>query len=125
MDTDTKEEPLELPEDHPAVVEDRGEEDTARGDSADQDAPKESRDQPAVAEDGGDDPDDDLETEPTTDTPPPEPAADTPPPKPHYKKEVHRLDFAEGPFPALLWRAMQRIGFPLRPRYEAHLYKNA
>jgi hypothetical protein len=26
------------------------------------------------------------------------------------------LDFAEGPFPMLLWRAMQRIGFPLMPR---------
>jgi hypothetical protein len=35
------------------------------------------------------------------------------------------LDFAEGPFPALLWRAMQRIGFPLMPCYEACFYKNA
>jgi hypothetical protein len=35
------------------------------------------------------------------------------------------LDFAEGPFPALLWRAMQRIGFPLMPHYEASLFKNA
>jgi hypothetical protein len=35
------------------------------------------------------------------------------------------LDFAEGPFPALLWRAMQRIGFSLMPHYEAYVFKNA
>jgi hypothetical protein len=35
------------------------------------------------------------------------------------------MDFAEGPFPSLLWRGMQRIGFPLMPHYEACLYKNA
>jgi hypothetical protein len=34
------------------------------------------------------------------------------------------LDFAEGPFPALLWRAMQRIGFPLRQFYEDYVFKN-
>jgi hypothetical protein len=48
-----------------------------------------------------------------------------PPPEPHYEKQIHHLDFAEGPFPALLWRAMQGIGFPLMPRYEASLFKNA
>ena len=103
---------MELPKDHPAAIEDSGEEDTVEGSSAVPDT-AEGEDAP---ENGSEDPDDD-----------PEPAAtaDTPPPEPHYKKEVHRLDFAEGPFPALLWRAMQRIGFPLWPRYEAHLYKNA
>jgi hypothetical protein len=41
-----------------------------------------------------------------------------PPPQTH-------LDSAEGPFPALLWGVMQGIGFLLKPRYEAHLFKNA
>jgi hypothetical protein len=71
----------------------------------------------AMSSSGGDeDPDDDPE---------PADAADQPLPEPHYEKQIHRLDFAEGPFPPLLWRAMQRIGFPLMPRYEAYLYKNA
>jgi hypothetical protein len=70
----------------------------------------------AAPDGGGDDPDDD---------PKPAAAADVPPPEPHYEKELHHLDFAEGPFPALLWRAMQRIGFPLRPCYEASLFRNA
>ena len=112
MDTDTEEVPMELTKDHPAAVEDSGEEDTAGGDSADPDA-AEGEDAP---EDGGNDPDGDPE---------PATAADTPPPEPHYKKQVHRLNFVEGPIPALLWRAIQRIGFPLRSGYEAHLYKNA
>ena len=112
MHTYTEEEPMELPKDHPAAVEYSGEEDAAGGDSADPDA-AEGEDAP---EDGGNDPDGDPE---------PATAADTPPPEPHYKKQVHRLNFAEGPIPALLWRAIQRIGFPLRPGYEAHLYKNA
>ena len=122
VDTDTEEDPMELPEDHPAAVEDSGEEDATGGGSVDsnategEDAPEDGRDEPGTPEDGGDDPDDDPEIEP---------AADTPPPEPHYKKQVHRLNFVEGPIPALLWRAIQRIGFPLRPGYEAHLYKNA
>ena len=73
VDTDTVQEPMELPEDHPAAVEDSGEEDAAGGDSADPDA-VEGEEAP---EDGGDDPDDDPE---------PAAAADTPPPEPHYKK---------------------------------------
>ena len=78
---------------------DSGEEDATGGGSADldategEDAPEDGRDEPATPEDGGDDLDDDTEIEP---------AADTPPPEPHYKKQVHRLNFAEGPFPALL-----------------------
>ena len=89
VDTDTEEKPMELPKDHPAAIEDSGEEDTVEGSSAVPDTP-EGEDAP---ENGSEDPDDD-----------PEPAAtaDTPPPEPHYKKEVHRLDFAEGPFPVLL-----------------------
>ena len=99
VDTDTVQEPMELPEDHPAAVEDSGEEDTIGGDSADpdaaegEDAPEDGSDDPAALEDGGNDPDDE---------PKPAAAADTPPPEPYYKKQVHRLDFAEGPFPALL-----------------------
>ncbi|KAG2657485.1 hypothetical protein PVAP13_1KG160931 [Panicum virgatum] len=122
VDTETEEEPMELPEDHPAAAEDSGEEDTAKGSSPDpdaaegEDAPGDSSDDPAAPEDGGNDPNDDPETATV---------ADTPPPEPYYEKEVHHLDFAEGPIPTLLWRAMQRIGFPLRPRYEAHLYKSA
>jgi hypothetical protein len=120
VDTDTEEEPMELPEDHPDATSDSSE-DAAGGDGADPgaaggDDDEDGEDDP-VAPDGGDeDPDDDPE---------PAVAASPPPPKPHYEKQIHHLDFAEGPFPALLWRAMQRIGFPLMLRYEAHLYKNA
>jgi hypothetical protein len=45
--------------------------------------------------------------------------------EPHYEKQIHHLDFAEGPFPTLLRRAMQRISFSLIPCYEASLFKNA
>ena len=122
-----------LPEDHPATIEDSGERDAAPEDSADPgaaeeepeddggDDPEESEDDGGddldeLEDDGGDDPADDSESAAT---------ADSSPPEPHYERQVHHLDYAEGPFPSLLWRAMQRIGFPLRPRYEAHLYKNA
>jgi hypothetical protein len=113
VDTDTEEEPMKLPEDHLDVAKDSNE-DTAGGDGADPGAvggdDAEEGDDDLAAPDGGDeDPDDDPE----------------PPPEPHYEKQIHCLDFAEGPFPALLWRAMQRIGFPLMPYYEAALVKNA
>jgi hypothetical protein len=114
VDTDTEEEPMELPEDP-------GEENAARGNGADPDAAgeedaEEDGDDLGVPGGGGSDPGDD-----------PEPAAPAPvpPPEPHYEKQIHHLDFAEGPIPVLLWRAMQRIGFPWMPRYEAHLHKNA
>jgi hypothetical protein len=120
VDTDTEEEPMELPEDHPDTTGNNNE-DTAGGDGADPcaaggDDAEDGDDDPAAPDGSDEDPDDD-----------PEPAnvANKPPPEPHYNKQIHRLDFAEGPFPALLWRAMQRIGFPLMPCYEACLYKNA
>jgi hypothetical protein len=110
VDTDTEEEPMELPEDYPDATSGSNEDATGE-DGADSSAVGGDN-----AKDGEEDPDDDLE---------PAVAADPPPPKPHYEKQIHHLDFAEGPFPALLWRAMQRIGFPLMPCYEACLYKNA
>ncbi|RLM55332.1 hypothetical protein C2845_PM10G11430 [Panicum miliaceum] len=121
VDIDTKEEPMELLEDHPDAVEDNGEEDGAGGDGADLgaaggDDAEDGGDDPAAPDGGDDDPDDDPE---------PAIAADVTPPEPHHEKQIHHLDFAEGPFPVLLWRAMQRIGFPLMPRYEASLFKNA
>jgi hypothetical protein len=120
VDIDTEEEPMELPEDHPEVSSGSNE-DPARGDGADPGAAggdeDEDSDDNSTAPDGGDDdPDDDPELAV---------AASPPPPEPHYEKQIHRLDFAEGPFPSFLWRAMQRIGFPLMPYYEACLYKNA
>jgi hypothetical protein len=120
VDTDTEEEPMELLEIHPHVTSDSNE-DAAGGDGADPGAVggdnDEDGDDDLATPDGGDeDPDDDLE---------PAGAASPPPPEPHYEKQIHHLDFAEGPFLALFWRAMQRISFPLMPRYEACLYKNA
>jgi hypothetical protein len=121
VDTDTEEEPIELHEDHPDAAEDSTDDDTAGGDGADPDVAggdnaEDGGDDLAVLDGGDDDPDDDPE---------PATAADVPPPEPHYEKELHYLDFAEGPFPALLWRAMQRIGFSLMPHYEAYVFKNA
>jgi hypothetical protein len=121
VDTDTEEEPMELPEDHPEVSSGSNE-GPAGGAGADSDAAGRDEDDDDGDDDSGapgggdDDPDDD-----------PEPAAATspPPPEPHYEKQILHLDSAEGPIPALLWRVMQRIGFPLMPRYEAHLFKNA
>jgi hypothetical protein len=70
VDTDTEEEPMELPEDHPEVS------------SGSNEGPAGEDPEPAVA----------------TNSPPP--------PEPHYEKQILHLDSAEGPFPALLWRAM-------------------
>jgi hypothetical protein len=119
VDTDTLEEPMELTEDHPDATGDSNK-DAAGGAGADPGATAggnaEDGDDDPVAPDGGDeDPDDDPELAV---------AADPPPPELHYKKQIHRLDFAEGPFAALLWSAMRRISFPLMPCYEACLYKN-
>jgi hypothetical protein len=120
VDTDTEEEPMELPEDPPEVSSGSNE-GPAGGDGANPGATggdeDEDGDDDSDAPDGGDD-DLDNDREPAV-------TASPPPPEPHYEKQIHHLDFAKGPFPALLWRAMQRIGFPLMPRYEAHLYKNA
>jgi hypothetical protein len=117
VDTNTEEEPMELPEDHPDNVGDSEVEDAVGGDGIDLDAAGGDD-----AEDGGDDlamPDGgDDDPEPAT-------VADVPSPEPHYEKQLHHLDFAECPFPALLWRAMQRTGFALMPCYEASLFKNA
>jgi hypothetical protein len=120
VDTDTEKEPMELPEDHPDATSDSNE-DAVGGDGADLgavggDDDEDGDDDPAAPDGGDEDPDD---------VPEPAEAASPPPPEPHYEKQMHRLDFAEGLFPALLWRAMQRIGFPLMPCYEACLYKNA
>jgi hypothetical protein len=97
VDTDTKEEPMELPEDHPDVVGDSNE-DAAGGDSADPGAAggentKDGDDDPAAPNGGDEDPEDALE---------PADTANQPPLEPHYEKQIHRLDFAEGPFLALL-----------------------
>jgi hypothetical protein len=113
VDTDTEEEPMELPENHLDAAGD-SDEDVAGGDSADLgaaggDNAEDGNDDLAAPDGGDEDPDDDPELAD---------AADKPPPEAHYEKQIHHLDFAEGPFPALLWRAMQRIGFPLMPRYE-------
>jgi hypothetical protein len=120
VDTDTEEETMELPKDHPEASSGSNE-GPAGGDGADLGAAggdkDEDGDDDSAAPDGGDG---ELD-----DDPDPTVAASPPPPEPHYEKQLHRLDFAEGPFPALLWRAMQRISFPLMPRYEACLYKNA
>jgi hypothetical protein len=121
VDTDTEEELMELPDDHPDAARDSDEGGTAGGDGADPDTArgddaKDGGDDPAAQDGGGDDPNDDLV---------PAAAADVPPPEPHYEKQIHHLEFAKGPFPAFLWRAMQRIGFPLMLRYEASLFKNA
>jgi hypothetical protein len=90
VDTDTK-------EDHPGVSSGSNE-DPARGDGADPDAAGEDEDDDgdddSGAPDGGDDdPDDDPE---------PAVAASPPPPELHYEKQIHHLDFAEGPFAVLL-----------------------
>jgi hypothetical protein len=114
MDTDTEEEPMKLPKDPPEVSSGSNE-DPAGGDGANPGAAggdeDENGDNDSAGPDGGDnDPNDDPE---------PAIAASPTPPEPHYEKQIHHLDFAEGPFPA------QRIGFLLMPRYEPHLYKNA
>jgi hypothetical protein len=120
VDTDTEEEAMELPEDHPDATGDSNE-DAVIGGGADPgaaggDNAEGGDDDPAASDDGDEDLEDDSE---------PAHEADQPPLEPHYEKQIHRLDFAEDPFLALLWRAMQRISFPLMPRYEACLYKNA
>jgi hypothetical protein len=94
VDTDTEEELMELPEDHPEVLSGSNE-DPAGGDGADLGAAigdeEEDGDDDSAAPDGGDnDPDEDPE---------PAVAASPPPPEPHYEKQIHHLDFAEGPFP--------------------------
>jgi hypothetical protein len=120
VDTDTEEEPMELPDDHPEVSSgsnegpaggDGGDSGAADGDKDKGDA--EDSDAPG---DDNDDPDDGPEPAVTTNPPPPEP---------RYEKQILHLESAEGPFRALLWRAMQRIGFPRKPHFEAHLFKNA
>jgi hypothetical protein len=101
VDTDTEEETMELPKDHPDATSDSNEE-VAGGYDADsgaagRDNAEDGDDDPAAPDGGDEDPDDDPE---------PADAADPPPPEPHYEKQIHHLDFDQGPFPALLWRAM-------------------
>jgi hypothetical protein len=97
VDTDTEEKPMELPEDHSDVA-GNSNEDAAGGDSADPGAAggdnAEDGDEDLAAPDGGDE---DLD-----DDPEPAGAIDKPPPELHYEKQIHHLDFAKGPFPALL-----------------------
>jgi hypothetical protein len=121
VDTDTEEEPMELPEDHPEVSSDSNE-GPAGGDGGDSGAANGDKgeggdDDSGAPGDDDDDPDDDPEPAVATNSPPPL--------EPHYEKQILHLESAEGPFPALLWRAMQRIGFPRKPHYEAHLFRNA
>jgi hypothetical protein len=101
VDTNTEEEPMELPEDHPDASEDSNEdatgEDSADLGAAGGDNAEDGDDDPAAPDGGVEDPDDGLE---------PANVADPPPPEPHYEKQIHRLDFAKGPLPALLWRAI-------------------
>jgi hypothetical protein len=97
VDTDTEEEPMELLEDHPEAAGDSNK-DAARGDGADPGAAggghaEDGDGDPATLDGGDEDPNDDPE---------PAGAADKPPPEPHYEKQIHRLDIAEGPLPALL-----------------------
>ena len=42
------------------------------------------------------------------------------PPEFQAEKEIHYIDEAEGPFPRMLWEAMQIIGATQRPRFEAY-----
>jgi hypothetical protein len=97
VDTDTEEEPMELPEDHPEVSSGSNE-GPAGGDGGDRGAAggdeNDDGDDDSGAPDGGDDdPDDDPELAV---------AASPPPPEPHYEKQILHLDYAEGPFPTLL-----------------------
>jgi hypothetical protein len=97
VDTDTEEEPMELPEDHPEVSSGSNE-DPAGGDDADLGATGGDEDEDggddSVAPDGGDnDP---------YDYPEPAVAASPPPPEPHYEKQIHCLDFTEGPCNTLI-----------------------
>jgi hypothetical protein len=111
---------MELPDDHPEVSSGSNE-GPAGGDGDDSGAADGDKDK-GDAEDSdapGDDDDD------PDDGPEPAVATTPPPPEPHYGKQILHLESAEGPFPALLWRAMQRIGFPRKPHFEAHLFKNA
>jgi hypothetical protein len=97
VDTDTEEEPMELPEDHSDATSDSNKdaagEDGAESGAAGVDNAEDGDEYPATPDGGDEDLDDDLE---------PAIEADPPPPEPNYEKQKHRLDFAEGPFPALL-----------------------
>jgi hypothetical protein len=81
VDTDTKEEPMELSEDHPDATGDSNE-DAAGGDGVDLgvvggDNAEDGDEDPAAPDGGDEDPDDDPE---------PAGAADKPHPEPHYEK---------------------------------------
>jgi hypothetical protein len=81
VDTDTKEEPMELPEDHPEASSGSNE-GPARGGGADPgaaggDEDEDGDDDSAVPDGGDDDPDDDPELAVVSSPPPPEP---------HYEK---------------------------------------
>ena len=42
------------------------------------------------------------------------------PPEFQAEKDIHYIDEAEGPFPRMLWEAMQIIGATQRPHFEAY-----
>jgi hypothetical protein len=97
VDTDTEEEPMELPKDHPEVSSGSNEDPTG-GDGADpcaarRDEDEDGHDDSAALDGGAGDPDDDLE---------PAITASPTPPEPYYEKQIHHLDFAEGPTRASL-----------------------
>ena len=56
--------------------------------------------------------------------PPSPPTAAPVLPKLQTEKAIHYIDEAEGPFPRMLWEAMQIIGVIERPRFEAHRYED-
>jgi hypothetical protein len=95
VDTDTEEEPMELPEDHPEVSSGSNE-GPAGGDGGDSGAADGDEDEGGDDDSGapGDD-DDDLD-----DDPEPVDATNPPPPEPHYTwtlLSVHSLCFSRGP----------------------------
>jgi hypothetical protein len=97
VDTNTEEEPMELPEDHLGVSSGSNE-DPARGDGADPGAAGGDEDDDGDDDSGAPDgSDDDLDDDPN-----PAVAASPRPPEPDYEKQIQHLDFAEGPLPALL-----------------------
>ena len=120
-DSDAEEEPLEQSDDHSAA--DSGADPAAGvtgGGGADPAASGGGNgggDDPGTPDGGDEDPAD----------PPPQPVAvpaSGVPPELQTEKEVHYVDKAEGPFPKLLWEAMQAIGVSQRPRFVAHSYED-
>ncbi|RLN28420.1 hypothetical protein C2845_PM05G17890 [Panicum miliaceum] len=121
VETDTKEEPMELPADHPDAGWDEEEEEDNGQNAAGGGSPDASGGGDADEEEDAQDDDDDGDEDPEDPPGPATPGVVAPEPK--SEKEIHYLNFAEGPMPALLWEAMQAMGFPLKPRFEVVRYQ--